>query len=327
MRIDRRELIEFDDYVAPDGRVYKFDTGAMRFLVSFTGLGMPPVEYISQRGPFQHGETLVDYRLRPRTIQFVHSRRADSRQGYWDARADILNLLRPNRQLAGQFQPGTLRKILPDGSVRCIDVLIEQGPVFAPRTRDQWSEWNILETLRFIAYDPTFYDPEPQVAAWLLTTLDNLVFGCTPNAAGLGCAPWTDSCAEFPIVFGGGVISDTLVVTYPGTWPTFPTIVITGPLNAPAVRNVTTGEKIELEYNIPAGDTVTITLAYGFKTVIDNHGTNLIGTVSTDSDLATFHIAPEPEAPSGANELNVVGASGTPATSVRIEWLVRYIGI
>ena len=76
------------------------------------------------------------------------------------------------------------------------------------------------------------------------------------------------------------------------------------------------------------GETVTINLEYGNKTVVNNAGTNLIGTVTTDSDLATFHIAPDPEAVNGINQLLVTGDDAVIGqTEIRIEWHTNYIGI
>jgi len=94
------------------------------------------------------------------------------------------------------------------------------------------------------------------------------------------------------------------------------------------IRNMTTGEKLELSYTVPAGESVIIDTRYGHKTVQSNSGVNLISYLSSDSDLATFHIAADPEAADG---VNVLFASGLEAvfgqTSIRAEWNDRYIGI
>ena len=97
---------------------------------------------------------------------------------------------------------------------------------------------------------------------------------------------------------------------------------------SPQILNNTTDEKIALDYNVSSGETVTIDLDYGKKTVTNNANVNLFGTLTTDSDVATFHIAPDPEAPGGVNELQVFGdEAALGETEIRIQWYVRYIGI
>lgn len=327
---------EFDLYIPPDVQVqddgsiqnedydklYRFHNLTDKFLLSFTGEGMPPIEYINQSGPFQHGETLIDYRLQRRIIQLIHRSNGDPcerRTGYWSIRGEILNALRPNRQRVNEFCLGRLRKEFPDGSTRDIDVIVQQGPIFAPRNLGQWDEWSFTETIRFIAPDPTFYDPEEQSLDFTLPSFAGLIFYEDPDY---------DDHLTFPIVFGADAISGTATITYTGTWLTYPEIVITGPLNNPLIENTTTDEKIELDYDVPTGQTVTIRLPYGNKTVIDSTGVNRIGTVTTDSDLATFHIAPDPEAPDGINVIEAGGDGGLLGSSqITIRYFTRYIGI
>ena len=311
MRASRR-LVEFSEYIAPDGERYYFDTRERKFAMSFMGDGMPPIEYISQRGPFQHGETIYDYRLNPRVIQFAHYSRAKDRHRYWDKRADIMNLLRPNRQSAGSFALGTLRKYMIDGTLRDIDVMIEQGPRFNSMDLNKWDEFGFMETLRFIAPDPTFYDPALDTLTWSLGIVQvELEFPIT-----------------FPIEFSESLIQgETNTITYVGTWLSYPEIIITGPISGFNIENTDTGEFIQLNYAIQAGEIVTISLDYGNKTVESDIQGNIIGVVSTDSDLATFHIAPDPVAPDGVNNLEVNGASADNDTQIVLNYLTRYIGI
>jgi hypothetical protein len=172
-----------------------------------------------------------------------------------------------------------------------------------------WDEFAIQEVLRFIAHDPLFFDPTEVVASFTLGVSGDLVFPIT-----------------FPIEFGSGVILDTLNLTYVGTWSTLPTIVIVGPIENPVITNVTTGEKLQFNVDIASGRTITIDLAYGAKTVVDDLGNNLIGNLSADSNLATWHLAPDPEAPDGLNVITLTGLNPTGATSVQIRYFTRYYG-
>ena len=145
------DQVEFDVYEAPDGTEYSLDNWGNTFLLSKSGEGMPPIEYRVVRGPFQHGETVQDYVLRPRIIQYVVRISQRSRQSYWDEREKILNVFRPNRQFAGELNPGKLKKYLKDGTQRALDVFIDQGLEFS-ENNDGWDEWGSTEAIRFIAH-------------------------------------------------------------------------------------------------------------------------------------------------------------------------------
>jgi len=305
---------EFTSYISPDGEEYEFHvpSGYGRWLLSQSGWGTPPIDYITQRGPFQHGETVRDYFLRPRTVQLLIRQMFCNRDDWWSGRAFLLDAIRPNRQTTPTAsEPGQLRRIESDGTVRDLNVYITQGPRFEARSLNAWDEWAFQEVLRFTAYDPVVFDPTRVDTELTLGSLGELVFPIT-----------------FPIVFGASILNNTVNITYPGTWETYPVIIVTGPLNDFTITNDTTGEVIELDYDIVAGNIITIDLNYGVKTVVDASGVNRIGSIKTDSDLATWHIAPDPEAPGGINSITVTGWNAQPGrTSVELRVFTRYFGI
>ncbi len=303
---------EYISYITPDGNVYPLVTPHEfgRFVLSFSGLGTPPIEYITQRGPFQHGATVKDFFLAPRTIQLLIRQDFKDRTDWWAGRATLLDNIRPNRQIISTASvPGSLEWCVADGTRRRINAFIADGPTFEPRQLGSWDEWAFQEVLRFICFDPIFFNPTRVDLSFALTLDAELVFPI-----------------DFPIEFGDGIVADTLNVSYVGTWETFPTIVIVGPLENPIIRNVTTGEKLEFAIDIAAGRTVTIDLAYGVKTVVDDLGNNLIGNLSADSNLATWHLAPDPEAANGLNVITLSGLNPTGATSVQLQFFTRYYG-
>lgn len=299
--------MEWTRYIGPDGAVYNLTVPSAygRWVIGQSGWGTPPIDYITVRGTQQHGATVKDYFLLPRTIQLLIKQGYCSRSEYWTGRAGILDAIRPNRQPTGEHAPGILELTWPDGSVRRLDVYIADGPRFEPSELGRWDEWAFREVLRFTAFDPIIYDPAEQTVSFVAG--DELVFPIT-----------------FPITFSD--IAQSGVANYLGTWEDYPTIEITGPITGPSITNVDTGETITLDYAVPAGDVVTISLR-GDKLVTDQAGANLIGTVNPASDLASFHIAPDPEAPGGVNTINVAGSGTTPATSIVVTYINRYFGI
>src|SRR3990172_10515412 len=126
-------VTEFTEYIAPNGSIYQFDT-MDRFLMSEEGLGMPAIQYITQKGPYQHGSSLIAYRLQERTIQLILREDSCDRTAYWASRAALLDSIRPNRYVGYNFDAGVLRKKFQDGKIRDIKVVIEQGPIFTARS-------------------------------------------------------------------------------------------------------------------------------------------------------------------------------------------------
>jgi hypothetical protein len=289
--------------------------------MSFTGMGMPPINYLSQSGPEQHGETLLDFRLQTRIIQYsLYDATACSRQGYWDQRSVWIDALRPNRQAVDSFKMGRLRKVLPNGAIRDIDALIQEGPPFTARDPGRWMEWSLAETLRFKCPDPTWYDPVTRCVTWTVDVFNGLLFYHVTEAP-------VNLIFPSSAIFSSGVLSSTTTVTYTGTWFAYPVITLVGPLSGPTIYNDTLGVMIKLNYNISVGETVTINTAYGNKTITNQNGVNLIGTKTVDSNL-NLYLAPPPIAAGGVNTLRVVGSGADDAvTSINLAYHTRYIGI
>lgn len=302
--------LEFTSYIASDGSVYRFNNGVDRWVWGFQGGGLAPVQYITQQGPFQHGQTVIDYRFQPRLFTLIHRRNGNCRADYWAHRRQILTQLTPSRQLFGEFTTGTLRKkISPTLSVD-LKVLVSEGLNFDQR-QNAWDEWAIQDAIRFIAHDPFYYGTSTHEIEFGGTGDDELVFPIT-----------------FPIVFGKSFVDDTQVINYAGTFNAFPIITITGPAKGVTLTNLATNEMISLNYDVPTGVIVTINLSEGQKTASDNLGNNLIGYITPNSDLATFSILPHPGAPNGVNTIRMTAANTQPGeTRVVLSYQDKYVGV
>ena len=94
-----------------------YDTGGT--LRSTSNFGLPPIRFITQRGPFQDGETPLDMRVDPRVLQIEIVDWLCDRAGFWTRRNELLDLLRPNRAFSatGDYRPLIYRKFLPGGKV------------------------------------------------------------------------------------------------------------------------------------------------------------------------------------------------------------------
>lgn len=290
---------EIDLFITPDNTSFLLGPSVDYQVMTWENTGLPPIDFVTQRGPYQHGVSLRDQFLLPRVVQYRIRRQYCGRDDYWSGRNNLLDMFRPNRVVGTADPRGTLRKVRSDGTKRDLKVMVQEGPRFEAPSLDRWQQWTIDEIIRFIAHDPVFYDP----------TQLSVVFG----TGGALTFPIT-----FPIVFAGFGFTTTL--SYIGTWLEYPSFVITGPLSAFTVTNTTTGEDITVTYVLAVGESISIDLTYGNKRITKNDGTNLIGYVSAGSDIATFHLQP------GSNTIEVTATGSGAATAVSMTYYNRYIG-
>lgn len=301
---------------------------------------MPPIDYITERGPFQHGETLKGFRLRPRVIQMLMRHNYPSRDRLLAGRMQILDVLRPNRQVVGVGpNTGILRHSFKDGTKLDLNVIIQSGPGFQPAQADTWDEFSWEDVIRFIAFDPIFFNPYrhdwpfinivlPNGTRQDTLTLLQLVF---PTATGgitfpVGTGITFNRNIGIPGI-GGGAVAPTIdpnVLNYLGNWFEYPTIVLSGPLDSPIIiTNTTTNETIRLNYSVQPGETVTIVLAPGAKSITSStYGTSvsLMGFLSSDSALGTFHLEP------GVNNFQTVFAGQDTNSVAKFQYYDRYVG-
>lgn len=290
-------------YIRPDGMRYPLHAPPNRAVLAEEGFGTPPMEYTTDRAPFQHGDSVRSVALNPRAVQLTIIQNFCSRREYRDGRVSLLDALRPNRPTDFDT-PGSLLAYLANSTKRQLDVLLDSGPGFAP-PQGGWREWSFTEVLRFVAHDPLWYDPLEHLAVF---------------SSGLFVSP----PLVLPTPLAGFGVPGNLA--YGGTWREQPTIVLTGPIVNPVISNLTTGDVLELTATIPAGNYVTFILR-GVKSIVRNDGLNLLNSLSADSDLTTFGLEPDPTAPNGVNQLQVSGSGTTVATGTVIHWYNRYFGI
>lgn len=306
-------------YIAPDGKMYNMHDPAMRSVIRMSGWGMPTPEIAFTRGPYQHGSNPLSVRIPNRLITMQIRHVGCSRNEYWDMRYGLVDALRVSRTNLDNPIPGKLRWYRSNGEIRQLDVITVDGPKFAA-LQPGWSEFGYSDIITFAAYNPIIYNPTEE----------------TSSLSGFACTP-TDML-QFPFSFNPGSIvfgieictlENTLAITYPGTWQTFPRIIVTGPATNFQITNQATGDMIRLDnYTIPDADSAVFDLTYGYKTIIlTSSQQSLLGYVSEDSNLGTFSIEPDPIAPGGVNNFEISISNGLGSTSVVLTYNNRYIGI
>lgn len=369
--------------------LFGFGRGALK---STDGMGHAPLHFITQRGPYQDGESVLDMRYDTRTVQILIEESLAGRTSYFDTRWDLLDLLRPNRSFGATVRPLIYRKWLPAGKIergtdmsvtngsnvvtshdgrfigrgldagvtvtiggvaytiesvpndytlyltanyaaataddvawiyrrgwgkRDLYCLLESGPNFNEGINPKPPTSGYREALRFVAHDPFWYGMEQEQTWEVEGALGDLVFDGAGAWFGVtaGTGRW---------LFAPTFVGETVSVVYWGTVGAKPVITITGPATNPVVENTTTGARIEMDYAVAGGETVTIdTLAL---TVTNQLGTNLQPYMT--GDLATFSLEPHPQAPNRINQVYVSFSEGVAATSTaQLTWRNRHSGL
>lgn len=276
-------------------------------LVSAQGIGVAPVRRLTERGPFQDGDTDIGFRLDPRTINLVlffaagNEAQAD---GCRDSLASYFQGL--NRSLA-------LRCARADGTTRQIDCYVT-GMVDLPLDAQNRIGDSQKVAVQLRAPDPIWYDPQPRYFG--------LMGGSSTGASGFHVAmavPWVVTTQSY--------IDNTFPLVCPGSWSEYPILTIHGPASNVGIYNLTTGDALLLPYlGLGAGHWIQIDCRYGHKSVVDDGGDNRISELSDDSDLATFRLAVDPEAEGGVNMLRfaVVGSADN-NTGLQVQYYDRYM--
>ncbi len=302
-------------YESPDGLRYDF-YGRIR---GHKNIGLQPLKFIEDFGPNQNGSTVRDWRINPRTITvdiFLQGDYCCGTRG--EQLSELIDIIRPNRGLTDDT-PGWLRFVNDNGVLVEIPTHVLQGPSGDFDYGGAVGASQVLDTVQFYASDPIWrnYDKET-----ILLDFD-MIESCFPSCLGSESAPGDDSC-----LIASSYTSQTMYVQYNGTWKGDQIdIRLTGKMHNTVITNQTTGKEIELQYNIPEGDYVDITLRPEYVTVVDNHGRNLIGSITSISDLVDFGLAPPGEiTPDGTNILTFVATeSDLNTAAIQLDYWVRHI--
>ena len=259
------------------------------------GFGLAPMHRITQRGPMQHGDSDVDFRLDPRIMQLPIVAITTSIDDYYTARGRLLSVFSPSNVV------GTLTVTTSTWS-RSIDVKVLGGMAF---DTDPQVGYTLRAVIQLRADDPTWYDANP------LTINGSSGIAGTPTAYPV----------VYPRTYGTANINATTTYTYDGTWLSYPVITATGPITGLVITNNTTGQVITTTGSIAAGRTYTYDLRYGKKTVYDDLGNNQIATVASSSNLATWAIV------TGTNSISITASSSSSPAAVIITYYTRFVGI
>lgn len=128
---------------------------------------------------------------------------------------------------------------------------------------------------------------------------------------------------------GTAVASDICSPVNDGDADAWPVITFTGPGYVQQIINRTTGKKIFLSLQINAGETATLDLSPGAKTLTSDWRGDLMpyATLLPLGDLSSFALAPAPVAPSGINMIALLMTGTTGASAASLSHTNTYLSL
>jgi hypothetical protein len=288
--------------VIVNGVETSLDDGTLCRLIGHDGWGVPPNHRLTIRGPEQHGETDLGYRLDPKfgklLLQFPDT--------------DLPTMYAHRDQLRKLFRPQlnqTIKWVLPNGAVRYYDGHLSND-LSMPWDVNNWAAQSV--TLSFKVESGYGYDPVAKVVAF--------------NYGG-GVSPFLIPYV-IPYNIGVSTIDQVNTFTYNGEWLSYPILQVVGPITNFVITHQQTGYKLQAVsgLTINPGDYYFFDLRYGYKTVKDSSGVRQNIKLTQDSNLTQFFIGDDSSCPGGVNSIRVQGSGITGQTQVIATYYENYLG-
>lgn len=277
-------------WIDKNGTEHPF-TNELVVLQGKQGFYMPPIAHVDETAPFQAGTRYRHTRIDARDIDVPLLVKADS----------PITLRQKVRECLRMFNPlhdGRIKVIAPDGTQRELNCRYASGLEGNESKDAKGTYWQTV-VLVFRAFDPYWYDSNTIVQTFEKDESPGLFFPILP----LRVASST--------VFADATIENNGDVE---TWPEW---IITGPGESIVIRNLTTGEVMELDAVLEEGEVLTIDTRPFYKTVTKG-AVNLFYTLSDNSSLWSLK--------EGNNSIQLEMGNATDASSIQLSYRPRYWG-
>ena len=176
-------VIEHAYYIAPDSVATNAVESAQyplfgghRVLLSWQDIGMAPINYLQDRGPFQHGVSVRDFRLNPRIVTIQLYDRGCERLDFWCNEAELIQKIRPNR--SSLIEAGRLLLVRPDNAQIEIDARVLEGPTGNWDGTGGTVYADFREEIRFFCGDPVWRVPASASNTFTLTATAACLSSC-----------------------------------------------------------------------------------------------------------------------------------------------------
>lgn len=271
-------------------------TDNYKVLSGMQGRFMPPLEMVEEEVPLQAGSRLRTIKVLPRDIDIPLYILADSEK---DLRLKMRSFLRVFNPLNGN---GTIKVTAPDGTIREIACRYISG-LEGKEDRDSKGVYWQIVLLVFRAFDPFWYESGTIVKTFKMAESQATFF------------------PMFPLRLTSSTVFADATVENTGDVETWPEWIITGPGENLTIRNMTTGEVVQLDHidaKLGAGEILTINTKPFAKTIEKNNGMNIFHTLTDESSLWSLV--------EGYNNIRIEMANATSESSIQLTYRHRYWG-
>ncbi|MBT2727834.1 phage tail family protein [Bacillus sp. ISL-75] len=281
-------------WIDPNGVEYVLTQGERYDILNgVKGFYMPPIEVIEEEVPFQAGSRLRAVKVKSRDIDVPLKISAP----------DEVELLYAMRRLLQIFNPlkgnGKFRVSAVDGSQRELSCLYLGGLELEESDQTKGKTW--LKAISvFKAFDPYWYDSNSIVQTFKINEAPGTFFPI------------------FPLRLSSSTVFADISIDNSGDVETWPEWIITGPGENIVLRNMSTGDVMNLETSIGVGETIIIDTKPYAKTVTKNDGANLFYTLTDESSLWSIQ--------EGENSIQLEMANATTESSIQLTYRNRYWG-
>lgn len=289
-----KEIIKWID---PNGTEFKIDDGEnYTLLLGIKGFHMPPISTVENEVPNQAGSRLRMVKVKARELDVPIVIRGKDEI---EVRNNIRRLLRFLNPLKGD---GRLHVSFYGASQRELSCRYIGGLEIDEKRGSKGENWQ-KAILVFRAFDPFWYDTSTKVETFKTGEQVATFFPI------------------FPLRLSSSSVFADVTIDNTGDVETWPEWIITGPGENILLRNLTTGEVINLEHadaKLQAGESITIDTKSGKKSVTRNDGTNLFYTLSEESSLWALQ--------EGSNSIRIEMSNTTTESQVQLTYRNRYWG-
>lgn len=274
-------------WIEPDGTEHNL-TGLENIEIGMAPQGrfMPSFGIVEQQVPFQYGSKLRQINVNAREIDLPI-------EVICISTSELRTML---RQIMDMFNPlkgdGILKTINEDGSQRVISCRYQSGLEIQESNLPNQKAIIVLK-----AFDPLWYDQN--VIVQTFTVGQPATF-----------FPFPPLRLSNSTVFADTSINNTGDIEARPQW------IITGPGDTIYLRNLTTGELININTSLDVGETISIDTRAGKRTVKKSDGTNLYSFLSDDSALWSLQ--------QGINNIRIEMSNATNQSSVQLSYQNRY---
>ncbi|MCP3738821.1 phage distal tail protein [Rossellomorea sp. BNER] len=272
-----------------NGTEHVFNTD-IKVLDGMNGHFMPPISFVEEQVPFHEGSKLRQVRVEPRDVDIPV---------YIEYKNEI-ELRQKMRKTLRIFNPlkadGKLKVFAPDGSQRELFCRYSTGLEGREDVDEKGFYWQKI-ILVFHAFDPFWYDTVTKVETF--TTGQPATF-----------FPFFPLRLSASSVFADATIDNT------GDVESYPEWIIKGAGENIVLRNLTTGQLLQLNTSLQVGESITIDTRPNKQTIRKSDGTNLFYTISDESSLWSLE--------AGLNNIRIEMGNSTADSSVQLSYKNRY---